>query len=73
MIASKSDFTMPQLNFYAKINDHGTHRGDTGRIIAQWRQPVSSTRVALDLPYWAMWLAPYRMIRLAIKMAREAG
>jgi len=36
------------------------------------RRPVAS-RVALDLLYWAMRLAPYRLIRMAIEMAREAG
>ena len=43
-----------------------------GRILAQWLRPVAS-RVALDLPYWAMGLAPYRLIRMAIKMACKAG
>jgi hypothetical protein len=33
----------------------------------------SSIRVALDLPYWAICSASYRLIRMAIKMAREAG
>ena len=28
--------------------------------------------VALDLPYWAMHSALYRLIRMAIKMVREA-
>ena len=65
-------FTTPQLIFYAKINDHGFRRGDTGKILAQWRRPVAS-KVALDLPYWAMRSAPYRLIRMAIEMAREAG
>jgi hypothetical protein len=32
-----------------------------------------ASRVALDLPYWEMCLAPYRLIRMAIKMASEAG
>jgi hypothetical protein len=57
---------------YAKINDHGVRRGDTGQIIARWRRPVAS-RVALDLLYWAIRLAPYRLIRMVIKMARKAG
>ncbi len=43
--------------FWAKIYDHGIHRGDTGRILAQWRHMVAS-RVALDLSYWAMPSAP---------------
>ena len=32
-----------------------------------------ASRVALDLPYWAMNSAPYRLIRMAIKMASEAA
>ncbi len=32
-----------------------------------------TSRVALDLPYWAMRLAPYRLSRMAIEMAREPG
>ena len=59
-------------NLYAKINDHGVRRGNMGRILTQWRCPVLS-RVALDLPYWAMCLAPYHLIRMAIEMARKTG
>ncbi len=58
--------------FDAKIDDHGVRRGNTGGIITQWWRPVAS-RVALDLPYWAMRLAPYRLIRMAIEMASKAG
>jgi hypothetical protein len=29
--------------------------------------------VALDLPYWAMRSAPYRLIRMAIEMASKRG
>jgi len=58
--------------FYAKINDHGIRWGNTGQIIARWRLQVAS-RVALDLPHWAMRLAPYRLIRMAIKMASKAA
>jgi hypothetical protein len=72
MLASKSNFTTPQLDFYAENNDHGICRGNTGQILAQWWRPVAS-RVALDLPYWAMRLAPYHLIRMAIEMASEAG
>ncbi len=32
-----------------------------------------ASRVALDLPYWAMCSAPYRLSRMAIEMAHEAG
>jgi hypothetical protein len=58
--------------FYAKIDDHGIRGGDTGRILARWRRPVAS-RVALDLPYWALRSAPYRLIRMAIEMASESA
>jgi hypothetical protein len=58
--------------FWAKIDDHGVRRGDTGQILARWRRPVAS-RVALDLPYWVMRSAPYRLICLAIEMAHDGG
>ena len=32
-----------------------------------------ASRVALDLPYWVMCLALYRLTRMTIKMARKAG
>ena len=54
------------------MDDHGVRRGDTGQILARSRRPVAS-RVALDLPYWVMRSAPYRLIRMAIEMACEAG
>jgi len=60
------------LIFYAEIDDQGIRRGNTGQILARWRRPVAS-RVALDLPYWAMRSAPNRLIGMAIEMAREAG
>jgi hypothetical protein len=60
------------LIFYAKIDDHGVRWGDTGQILARWRRPVAS-RVALDLPYWVMRSAPYRLIRMAIEMASESA
>ncbi len=58
--------------FYAKIDDHGVRRGDTGRILAQWRRLMAS-RVALDLLLWAIRLALYRLIRMAIEMASKVG
>ena len=58
--------------FYAEIDDHGVRWGDMGRILARWRRSVAS-RVALDLPYWAMRSASYRLTRMAFEMAREAG
>jgi len=57
---------------YAKIDDHGVRWGDTGRILAQWRHPIAS-RVALVLPYWAMHSASYRLIGMAIELARKVG
>ena len=57
---------------YAKIDDHGVRRDDTGQRLACSRRPVAS-RVALDLPYWAMRSASYRLIRMAIEMASEVG
>ncbi len=58
--------------FYAEIDDHGVRWGDTGRILARWQRSVAS-RVALDLPYWAMRSALYRLTHMAFEMAREAG
>ena len=68
----------PQRNnsiFYANIDDHGIRRGNKGPILARWWRPVAS-RVALDLQLWTMCSAPYalyRLIHMAIEMAREAG
>ena len=72
MLASKSDFH--NVTTYAKIDDHGVRPGDTGQILAWSWRPVAS-KVALDLPYWAMRSASYRLTRMAfeIEMAREAG
>ena len=44
----------------------------TMAILAQWRHPEAS-RLALDLPYWAMRSAPYLLIRMAIEMASESA
>ncbi len=43
-----------------------------GQIPAQWRRPVAS-RVALDLPNWAMRSESHRHIVMAIEMARDGG
>ena len=53
--------------FYSKINDHGVRRSVVGQILARWRSLVAS-KVALDLPYWAMRSALYHLIRMAIEM-----
>ena len=58
--------------FYAEIDDHGIRRGNTGQILTQWRHLMAS-RVALDLLLWAMRLALYRLIRMAIEMASKVG
>ena len=58
--------------FYTEFDDHDVCRGDTGQILAQW-QRMLAFRVALDLPSWAMCLALYRLIRMAIKMASKVG
>jgi hypothetical protein len=58
--------------FYAKFDDHDVRWGDTGQLLAQWRRMMAS-RVVLDLPSWAMCLALYRLIRMAIEMASKKG
>jgi hypothetical protein len=63
---------MPQLNFYAKFDDHGICRGNMRWIFAQRWRPVPS-RVALDLLYWAICSESYRYIVMAIEMARKGG
>jgi hypothetical protein len=60
------------LFFYAKIDYHGIRQGNTGQILTRWRHPVAS-KLALDLLYWTMCSAPYRLIRMAIEMASEVG
>jgi len=57
---------------YSKIDYHGVRRGNTGKIIKRWQRPVAS-RVALDLPYWTMRWALYRLIHMAIKMTSKVG
>jgi hypothetical protein len=73
-LASKSDFTPPQLVFFtdSEIEDQGVHQGDTGRIITRWRRPVAS-KVALDMLDWEMCLAPHQCIAMAVKMAHGGG
>ena len=71
-LASQAIWQRHNSVVYAEIDDHGVSRDNTGRILAQWRCPVAS-RVALDLPHWAMPSAPYRLIRMAIEMTSEAA
>jgi hypothetical protein len=58
--------------FYAETDDHGVRWDNTGRILARWRRSVAS-RVALNLPYWAMRSATYHLIRMAIEMASKSA
>ena len=52
--------------FRQKIDDHGVHWGDNGRIIAQWRRPVAS-KVSLDMLCREMRSSPHRRIVMAFK------
>jgi len=60
------------LIFYAKIDDHSIRRGNMGWILTQSRHSVASL-VSLDLSYWAMCSALYRLTRMAFQMASKAG
>jgi hypothetical protein len=60
------------LIFLAETNDHGIRLGNTRRILAQWWHMMTS-RVALVLPYWAMRLALYRLISMAVEMTSKGG
>ena len=50
----------------------GGRRGDTERVVAQWRHPVASG-VALDMLHWAMRFVLHRRTAMAIKMANVGG
>jgi hypothetical protein len=50
----------------------GGRWGNTQQVVAQWRHPVAS-RVALDMPHWAMPSVLLRRIAVAIKMAGRCG
>jgi hypothetical protein len=45
---------------------------NTERVVAQWRHPVAS-KVALDMPHWAMPSVLLRRIRKAFKTGRDRG
>ncbi len=68
----KSYFTMPQLNFYAKIDDHGGRWSNRVQILAQWRGLVALS-VAMDLVHRAMRTALHRRIAMAMEMARKGA
>jgi hypothetical protein len=46
--------------------------GNTEQVVARCRHPVAS-RVALDMPHWAMPSVSLRRIRKAFKMGRNGG
>ena len=50
--------------------DHDGRRGDTAQALARWRHPLASSE-ALDVLHWAMRLASYRCIVMAIVIARD--
>ena len=52
------------------FDDHGGCRGDAAQTLAQWRHLVLS-REALDVLHWAMRLASYCRIRMAIEIASD--
>jgi hypothetical protein len=51
-------------------NDHGSHRGNTARALAQWRHLVAS-REATDALHWAMFIVLYRPGGMVIKIAAK--
>jgi hypothetical protein len=63
---------MPQLIFYAEVDDHGIRQGDSEQIIAQWRRLVAY-KAALDMLRWAMRLSPHRRIVMVVNMAHDGG
>ncbi len=54
------------------IIDHGSHRGDTGQVLIQWRHTVASSE-AWDALHWAMHPASYHRIRMVIRIASKVG
>ena len=60
-------FTLKSMTMASAVAIRGEYSPDGGV-----QCPVAP-RVALDLPYWVMHLAPYRLIRMATEIARKAG
>ncbi len=50
----------------------GSRRGNTEQVVARWWHPVAS-RVALDMPHWAMPSVLLRRTTVAIEMANDGG
>jgi hypothetical protein len=46
--------------------------GNTEQVVARWQRPVAS-KVALDMPHWAMPSVLLRRIHKAFKMGRKGG
>jgi hypothetical protein len=47
--------------------NHGGRWGNTAQALARWWHPVASSE-AQDVLHWAMHPAPYRRIRMVIKI-----
>ena len=60
------------LNFYAKIDDHGSCQCNMVQILARWWRPVALS-VAMDLLHWVMHTSLHRRITMAIKTASKGG
>jgi hypothetical protein len=54
--------------FAAKIDDHGSRRGNAVQALTRWRHSVASSK-AQDVLNWAMHPALYRHIFMVIKIA----
>jgi hypothetical protein len=50
----------------------GGRRGDTERVVAQWRRPVASGE-ALVMLHWAMRSVLHRRTAMAIEIACDGG
>jgi hypothetical protein len=50
----------------------GSCWGDTEQVVARWRRPVAS-KLALDMPHWAMPSILPRHTAMAIEMANNRG
>jgi hypothetical protein len=50
----------------------GGHWGNTEQVVARWQHPVAS-KVALDMPHWAMPSVSLRRIRKAFETGCEGG
>jgi hypothetical protein len=60
------------LRYHCVDCRHDGHRGNTERVVAQWRCPVASSK-ALVMLYWEMCSVLHRSTATAIQMARNGG